>query len=236
MGISPYPSQVVLPDVGKPYPTLMDFLVARFPAVGQQRWEQRVQEGKVLADDGRPITSTSSYQPRSRIFYFREVEQEPAIPFTEEILFQDDHLLVACKPHFLPVTPGGAYVEECLLNRLKKRTGTGYLAPIHRIDRGTAGLVMFSVNSKTSDKYHQLFREGRVEKTYLAASVCVVEPRQVAWLIENRIVAGEPWFRMKISPGIVNARSRIMIMESGDTVTRFMLSPLTGRTHSCGCT
>ncbi len=231
MGISPYPSTVTPPDVPQPYPSIVEFLVARFPRVPRARWEERIAAGKVLDEDGCPITRESGYVPLKRLFYFREVEQERVIPFQEEILFRNDDLLVACKPHFLPVTPGGAYVDECLLNRLRRRTDLGYLAPVHRIDRATAGLVMFSVNQKTSGRYHALFREGKVEKTYQALSPSTHQQEETEWLVENRIVTGEPWFRMKAVPGAVNARSRITLVEVRSGMARFRLSPFTGQTH-----
>lgn len=231
MGVSAYPSVVTMPHVVKPYPSILGFLMERFPQVAQSSWKQRLEEGKVLAEDGTPITGAAIYTPGKRLFYFREVEQERVIPFAERILFQNEALLVACKPHFLPVTPGGPYVEECLLNRLRKRTGIETLAPIHRIDRETAGIVLFSVNRKTSCLYHELFRNGKVEKTYQALATYTVKPEQTSWLVENRIVKGEPWFRMKTAPGKVNSSSKISLVAVTGPVARFLLHPLTGKTH-----
>jgi tRNA pseudouridine32 synthase/23S rRNA pseudouridine746 synthase len=231
MGISGYPSVVTMPHAAKPYPSILGFLAERFPRFAPSSWERRLEEGKVLAEDGTPITAEFAYAPGKRLFYFREVEQERVIPFAERILFQNEALIVACKPHFLPVTPGGPYVDECLLNRLRKRTGIESLAPIHRIDRETAGIVLFSVNRKTSALYHELFRNGKVEKTYQALATYTVKPEQSSWLVENRIVKGEPWFRMKTAPGKVNSSSKISLVEVTGPVARFLLQPLTGKTH-----
>lgn len=231
MGISKYPSVVTLPKCVKPYPSLLEFLVARFPRVPREQWLQRISEGKVLDEAGNRITAETAYVPFNRILYFREVAKERIIPFQEEILFLNDDILVACKPHFLPVTPGGAYVEECLLNRLRKSTGVDYLAPVHRIDRETAGVVMFSVNSKTSCLYHSLFRNGKVEKQYQALTAGCHYQGESEWIVENRIVTGEPWFRMKTAPGQANSCSRIRLVEVKDGLASFILSPLTGKTH-----
>ena len=149
MGIAKHPSVVTLPAAPAPYPSIVEFLCRAFPTISRDRWAQRMREGKVLNDRGEPITAETRYSPSKRIFYFREIENEPVIPFAEQILFQNDELLVACKPHFLPVIPGGRYVEECLLNRLRNRTGLADLAPLHRLDRETAGIVIFSVNPNT---------------------------------------------------------------------------------------
>ena len=231
MGLSRYPSHFTLPHLERPYPSILDVLAARFPAVRREVWEQRIAEGKVLDGASRPITGATAYVPGGRIHYFREVGMEPVIPFTETILHRDDEILVACKPHFLPVTPGGRYVDECLLNRLRTSTGIRELAPLHRIDRETAGLVMFSVNRKTRGLYGELFRAGRLEKTYEARATCPHPPERDTWLVEDRIVPGEPWFRMKSVPGVVNARSMVRLVSVEHNRALFRLQPLTGKTH-----
>ena len=231
MGISRYPATVTMPKAEMPYPSVLEFLTERFPKIERSCWERRIAEGKVLGEDGRPITSDSRYAPQKRIFYFREVEQERIIPFAERILFQNDEFLVSCKPHFLPVTPGGPYVDECLLHRLRKITGNDDLVPMHRIDRETAGIVLFSANRKTRDLYGELFRTGAAKKTYHALSGTAGDPEQGAWLVENRMVRGEPWFRMKTASGPVNARSHIKLVQVQQGVSRFLLHPLTGKTH-----
>jgi tRNA pseudouridine32 synthase/23S rRNA pseudouridine746 synthase len=231
MGISKTPSVVTLPEAGKPYPSILDFLVRTFPGISRDTWAQRIAEGKVLDNDENPITADTKYVPAKRLFYFREVENEPIVPFAETILFQNDEILVACKPHFLPVIPGGRFVNECLLNRLRTRTGISDLTPLHRIDRETAGIVIFSANKRTRGLYHELFALGEITKTYHALAEFVHAPQSTQWLIENRIVRSEPRFRMKIAPGPVNARSSIQLTEVAGSQGRFKLSPLTGKTH-----
>jgi len=231
MGISKTPSVVTLPEAEKPYPSILDFLVRAFPGISRQSWALRIAEGKVLDENGSPITADTEYAPARRVFYFREVENEPVIPFTESILFQNDEILVACKPHFLPVIPGGRFVNECLLNRLRARTGISDLTPLHRIDRETAGIVIFSVNRKTRGIYHELFMQRKVTKTYHALAEFSLTPQSSQWIIENRIVRGEPRFKMKIVPGIVNARSTIQLLDTNGNQGLFQLSPVTGKTH-----
>jgi tRNA pseudouridine32 synthase / 23S rRNA pseudouridine746 synthase len=231
MGISSYPSAVTMPPAEKPYPSILGFLSQRFPAVSAACWAQRMAAGRVLDEAARPLTPASAYVPGRRILYFREVPFEPVIPFAETILYQDDEILVACKPHFLPVTPGGRYVDECLLNRLRSSTGLQDLAPLHRIDRETAGIVLFSVNRKTRGRYGELFRQGRVAKSYEALSVCLSRPASSAWSVANRVAQGDPWFRMKVVPGPVNARSTIRLLAVKENRGRFLLQPLTGKTH-----
>ena len=231
MAIAKHPSVVTMPAAEKPYPSIVEFLCRTFPAISRDRWTQRMRDGKVLNDRSEPITADTPYSPSKRIFYFREIENEPVIPFAEQILFQDDELLVACKPHFLPVIPGGRYVEECLLNRLRNRTGMADLAPLHRLDRETAGIVIFSVNPNTRGLYHELFMHGKVEKNYHALAQVNQTPREIQWTIANRIVRGEPRFRMKIVPGVANACSHIQLLEVKGNRGLFSLQPVTGKTH-----
>lgn len=231
MGISKYPSVVTMPITDKPYPSILAFLSRRFPALSAEVWGERITDGKVLDEKFQQITLNTEYAPLRRIFYFREVNAEPHIPFIEKVLYVDDEILVACKPHFLPVTPGGKYVDECLLNRLRHSTGIDDLVPMHRIDRETAGLVLFSVNKKSRGIYSALFMNGLVEKTYQALSSCLPNQQPGTWQVESRIVQGDPRFRMKTTPGIVNARSSINLVEIKGKKARFILQPHTGKTH-----
>lgn len=231
MGISQYPSRISLPCIERPYPPILDFLVQRFPTVGQASWEERILEGKVLDEAGNPISKETPYHPQKRLFYFREVLEEPVIPLQEDILFQNDEILVACKPPFLPVTPAGPYVNECLLHRLRTKTGNSNLVPLHRIDRETSGLVLFSMNKETRGRYGGLFLSGTIEKTYEALSEATHRPEVTDWTVDNRLVKAEPWFRMKAIPGAVNAQSRIKLVAFKNNLLHFLLYPLTGKQH-----
>ena len=220
-----------MPEIKTPYPSVLEFLTHRFPSIHKTVWRARILSGKVLSEDGEPICLEMPYMPLKRLFYFREVENEPIIPFTEKIILCNDELLVACKPHFLPVIPGGPYVNQCLLNRLKKQTGNHDLSPINRIDRETAGVVLFSMNPKTRGCYQELFMNRRVEKTYFALAKYPGNLHDTTWSVENRIIQGDPWFRMKTVPGKSNATSKISLVDTKETTGLFKLSPVTGKKH-----
>ncbi|EKD40533.1 MAG: pseudouridine synthase, partial [uncultured bacterium] len=183
MGRAKGTSVVYLPDTGKPYPTLLEFFAGRFPKIPAETWAGRIATGKILTEEGRPITLSTAYIPDRRLFYFREVAEEPVVPFAEQIIFHNDHLLVACKPHFLPVTPTGPYVRETLLGRLQERTGNLSLSPINRIDRETAGLVLLSTNKASRGLYQQMFMAaGRMRKTYEAIAEFGEGDGRTEWL------------------------------------------------------
>lgn len=238
---APAPSFVTMPPAVDPPPTVLDFLERRFPRVARKVWEERVAAGWVTFDGDEPVEASTAYRANARLRYYRAVTEEPVVPFKEEILHRDEHLLVADKPHFLPVTPGGPYVNECLLYRLRKSTGLSELRPIHRLDRATAGLVMFALSREAGAAYGRLFKDGEMEKRYLAVARLdhrpdhKVSPGQT-WTVENRLVRGEPWFRMKMEQGEANASTSIELLEvgrgnDGAGMGLFRLAPKTGKTH-----
>lgn len=233
MVMSEYPSKVSLPQTNPGVVTVLEYLTIKFPNINEQTWRQRIAEGKVHRHDGSLITPQSPFQTHERIYYYREVDSEPSIPFAEKILFQNEHILVAYKPHFLALTPGGIYVNECLQNRLRRSTGIETMQALHRIDRVTAGLIMFSVNPESCHLYHQLFATRKIRKTYQAIAE-VDNSKQLLgqeWEVRNRIVHSEPRFRMCIAEGKDNSHSVIRCLQQTTQHALFELNPVTGKTH-----
>lgn len=233
MVISERPSTLSLPQVNPGVATVLEYLIIKFPAIDAQIWQQRIIDGKVHFHDGSLITTQTLFKPQQRVYYYREVENEPRIPFKERILFQDQHILVVYKPHFLAVTPGGIYVNECLQNRLRLSTGIDALQTLHRLDRATAGLVMFSINPDTRHRYHHLFETRQIHKTYQAIAK-VNEGENLTgqeWEIKNRLVQSEPRFLMRVTKGKANSHSVIQCVQQSTDKALFELNPVTGKTH-----
>jgi tRNA pseudouridine32 synthase/23S rRNA pseudouridine746 synthase len=233
MSISEYPSKLSLPQVNPGVVTVLEYLIIKFPYIDAKIWHQRIENGKVHRHDGSLITTQSIFQPQQRIYYYREVENEPSIPFQETIIFQDQHILVAHKPHFLAVTPGGIYVNECLQNRLRRSTGIDALQALHRLDRVTAGLVIFSINPDTRHCYHQLFQNRKVHKTYQAIANINEDENLIGkeWEVKNRIEHCQPRFRMRVTQGEANSHSVIRCLQQSTKQALFELNPVTGKTH-----
>ena len=222
------PSCVGLPAGN--WPTITEFLVERFPDISRTIWLQRMADQSVVDEFGELVTPGRSYPKHLRIYYYRDVPQEPRIPFEETIVFQDAHLVVADKPHFLPVTPSGHYLQETLLVRLKKRLGIDTLIPIHRIDRETAGLVLFSVNPNERNAYQALFRNHAVTKHYEAIAPWRSD-LQLPVTRKSRIVEDEPFFRQREIEGTPNSQTHIDVIETHSELAKYALSPVTGKKH-----
>ncbi|MFT4242284.1 MAG: pseudouridine synthase [Acidovorax sp.] len=230
-GVSP--SCVVLPSqVPQGQGSMLDFLAQRLPAVSRADWLARMAAGEVVDEHGVPVTPQRAFERGIRVYYYRHLPVEPQIPFTETVLYQDAHILVADKPHFLPVTPGGRYLQSTLLVRLKRRLNLPDLSPLHRIDRDTAGLVLLSVCKSSRGAYQALFRDHRIAKHYDAIAPWregLAFPR----VYESRLEESPQFFRMHEVPGEPNSRTHMDVAEVSacGTWARYRLSPVTGKRH-----
>ncbi|AQW68001.1 pseudouridine synthase [Pseudomonas parafulva] len=221
-------STVCLPP--GPWATVLDCLCDHFKAIDRSQWVDRFARGRVLGADGQAISAGDPYKRGLRLHYFREVPNERVIPVQEAILHVDEHLVVADKPHFLPVTPGGAYVEQTLLRRLIHRLDNPHLVPLHRIDRHTAGLVLFSANPESRSAYQRLFPERRIEKRYQAIAAALGQ-HTFPLVHRSRLEHGEPFFRMHEVQGPANSETHARVLEKNEEHWRYELSPITGKTH-----
>jgi tRNA pseudouridine32 synthase/23S rRNA pseudouridine746 synthase len=212
------------------WPSLLDFLSHRFPSVNRPLWLQRMASGDVIDELGKPIRSDQAYQPHQRIYYYREVPDEAPIPFEEVVLFESEHLIVVDKPHFLPVVPSGHYLTETVLVRLKRKLGLDDLVPIHRIDRDTAGLVMFSKQPASRAAYSALFSQHQVRKTYEA-----IAPWRADLVFpltrQSRIKEAGHFMLQHEVPGEPNAITHIDVLEVCGELARYRLKPVTGQRH-----
>jgi tRNA pseudouridine32 synthase / 23S rRNA pseudouridine746 synthase len=233
-GVSP--SCLALPRVRvSPWATVLDHLAERLPAIARTQWQQRMAAGAVLDEAGQPLAPDAPYVNGARVYYWRELPQEDPIPFEASIVFEDELLVVADKPHFLPVTPGGRYVRETLLVRLKEQLGCADLSPLHRIDRETAGLVVLSKRPQDRDAYQGLFRQRQVHKVYQAVA---------GWRAnsgfplsrESHILEDEQaFYRMREATNeedlLPNSQTRIELLEQSGARALYRLEPTSGKRH-----
>jgi len=227
-----------------PWATVAQFLAARLrPGID---WPARLAQGGVLDAQGLPLAADAACTPGQVLWYWRSLPPEPRVPFELLLLHQDEHLVVVDKPHFLAAVPGGRFLQETALVRLKRLLGNDELVPLHRLDRETAGVLLFSARPASRDAYHALLRERRVHKVYeavapwrdglalpLTASHRLLEARSERHL-PVRVAAGEP-----------NAQTRVELLRRlgqplrpapgpgapAQELAHYRLTPLTGRRH-----
>ncbi len=223
-------SCVVLPGQGAG--SMLDFLAQRLSVVTRGEWLRRMLAGDVVDERGDAVAPDRAFEGGLRVYYYRSLPAEPALPFTETVLYQDEHLVVADKPHFMPVTPSGRYLHNTLLVRLKLKLGLPQLSPLHRIDRDTAGLVLLSAQQNTRGAYQALFRDRQITKHYDAIAPWRAD---LALPLEHtsRLEESPQFFRMHEVPGEPNSRTRIEVLEVAPSGkwARYRLSPITGKRH-----
>jgi len=210
---------------------MLRFLCERFPDVSAVAWTARLARGEIVDARGVALNADSHVRQGMRIWYYRELEHdETPIPFQEGVLFQDEHLLVADKPHFLPTIPTGRFLKETLLVRLKRQYDLPHLVPIHRLDRETAGVVIFSHNPDSRGAYQSMFQKRVVQKTYEALAG-TIEGREFPFTYRSRMQDAEQFFVSEEVEGEPNSETVIELLERRGELARYRLHPHTGRKH-----
>lgn len=216
---------------GGPWAGLADFLDTRLPP--GRPWRERLARGEVLSAEGQALAPDAPCPPHNSVlWYWRSLPAEPRVPFEIEVLHQDAQLVAVDKPHFLPVTPGGRYLQETVLVRLKRLLGIETLVPMHRLDLETAGVLLFMVQPATRAAYQAMFRERRVHKVYEAVAPWrddVVLPTTVQSRLQER--AGAAFMQMKAVPGPPNAITQVALITRLGAQAHYRLQPLTGAKH-----
>ena len=210
--------------------TVVGFLADRFPAIPAPEWVARMQRGEVIDQSGCAVPPQARFRPHAMLFYYRSVVDERPIPFEETVLFQDAHIVVADKPHFLPVTPSGSYLQETLLVRLRRRLSIEQLTPVHRIDRDTAGLVLFCIDPAARGRYQALFREHKVTKSYEAIAGWR-DGLLLPVIRRSRLIESAAFMQMVETSGTPNAETTVSMLERHGPLARYRLEPLTGQKH-----
>lgn len=208
---------------------LIDAIALHYSDVPRAEWAPRFARGHVVDAQGRSLTPDSRCRTPFELHYYRPFTETP-LPVTESILFQDDHLVVVDKPHFLPVHPSGKYLRETLVARLVARLGNTALSPLHRLDRATAGLVLFSSQRATRGLYQNMFRDRLIDKRYEALAPPL--PKLDFPLERHTRLARHPdGFRAMEVDGEPNAQTRIELLDASGPWWHYALFPQTGQMH-----
>ncbi|GAB3556035.1 RluA family pseudouridine synthase [Arthrobacter tumbae] len=221
-----------LPSEG-PWDTALEYILDRWNHVDPDGIAERFDRGEVVALGGERLTRATPLSEHTFIWYYRELPVEKRLPVELSILHQDENLLVVDKPHFLPTTPGGMYVAESALVRLRVQLNLPDLIPMHRLDRMTAGILMFSTNPATRGAYQLLFENRRIRKEYEAAASidASLELDAHPRTVHSRIVKSRDYLLAQEVPGEPNAETRVQLIGEHNGVGRYRLQPHTGKTH-----
>lgn len=216
------------------WPHLLAWLVTRFPHLDEAVLRERLARGEIVDEAGRAMAADTPYRPGARIWYYREVPTETPVPFEAVVLHRDEHLLVVDKPHFLATVPGGQYLRETLLNRLRQAFALPELTPLHRLDRDTAGVVLFCLHPPSRGAYQKLFEQRTVKKVYEAIAPFRAEldlPRVHCSCLKEGADPAQPFFIMREVAGAPNSETRIALIKQHGARARYRLEPHTGRKH-----
>jgi tRNA pseudouridine32 synthase/23S rRNA pseudouridine746 synthase len=212
---------------------LFEYLCVRFPHIGEAVWRSRFARGQVLDQDHKPLALGQQISSHCHYFYYREVAEETALPFNEQVVYEDEHLLVIDKPHYLPVTPSGPYVQETVLWRQQKRLQEPDLSPLHRLDRETAGLLLLARQRGSRARYQALFREQKIHKTYhaIAPGSAFCAGLKFPLVHRSRMLKGAHFLQMQEVDGVANSETLIEVLQQNGAWAKYQLTPKTGRKH-----
>lgn len=226
------PAARVRMPVDGPWPTAAAFLLER-SGVDDDPEALLARSGAVL-DDGSPVTAQTAYLPGGHIHLHRDVGDEAPVPGDLAILYRDENIVVVDKPHFLATMPRGRHVRQSVVLRLRTELGLPELAPAHRLDRLTAGVLLLTVRPEVRAAYQELFATRQVTKRYSALAP-LRSDLGLPLVISSRIVKERGSLQAREVPGEANAITRIESVEpcgpESPGLGRYVLSPETGRTH-----
>lgn len=237
-----------LPAEG-PWETALDYMLHRWGHIDPEGILARFDGGEIVGMDGSPLHRETPLEEHTFIWYYRTLPPEERLPVEISVLHRDEHVLVADKPHFLPTTPGGTYIQESALVRLRNALDLPDLIPMHRLDRMTAGVLLFSVNPATRGKYQVLFERRAVQKEYecvsaLAPAGSGAGEHDAGWaaerfaapvVVRNRMEKRRDYLLASVADGEPNAETRVSLERVGGPPEApralFRLEPHTGKTH-----
>ncbi len=186
----------------------------------------KVRDGEVVTAAGAVVDADTVLPPGAFVYLYRELREEVPVPFAMPILHHDDDIVVVDKPHFLATMPRGAHVAQTALVRLRRELDMPALSPAHRLDRLTAGVLLFTVRREIRGAYQTMFARSLVRKTYLARAG-ISPDLELPTVRRSRIMKQRGRLQAVEVPGEPNAETRIEHL--GDGV--YVLTPRTGRTH-----
>jgi 23S rRNA pseudouridine1911/1915/1917 synthase len=222
-----YSEQIAPAEAGR---TVLTHLAARYPRASEAEWQERLGEGQVRLED-RLATGEEVLSAGQRLTWDRPPWVEPEVPLATAVLYEDRDLLAVAKPSGLPTLPGGGeFLDHTLLALVRRRHPEA--SPVHRLGRGTSGLVLFAPGAEAAKALQAAFRGPSSRKIY--RTLCSGSPGQDCFEISAPI--GEvPYAPLGLlhaaSPGGRPSRSRVTVLERREGATLVDVEIFTGRPH-----
>lgn len=152
--------------------SVLDFLAREFRHSTRLEWTARLQRAEVEVN-GSAVTGPERLKPGQTLVWHRPPWPEEAVPLSFEVLYADDSLLAVNKPSGLPTLPGGGFLKHTLLTLVRERWPGA--SPLHRLGRGTSGVVLFALTGEAGAALGRAWRDHEVKKTYLALASGMAE-------------------------------------------------------------
>lgn len=214
-----------------PWTTLRAHLHDRLTKVDNLRIDAMLTAGNYVDDAGDPFPIDAPFVPDQVIWFHRDLPDEVRVPFDIEVLHADDRIVVVDKPHFLATIPRGQHIVQTVLVRMRAELDLPALAPAHRLDRATAGVLMLTTERRWRGNYQNVFRDRLAHKTYLAVAACrddLTFPSTVrSHIVKERGVLQAQEFDDRPP----NSQSLVELVERRGKRALYRITPRTGRTH-----
>ncbi|MEB3231579.1 MAG: RluA family pseudouridine synthase [Leptolyngbyaceae bacterium] len=159
-----YCEQVPPPAAGM---GLLDYYANYYPHSSRTDWLQRIELGQVQVNDQR-VAADTPLETGQRLTYHRPPWSEPNVPLNFEVLYEDELLWAIAKPSGLPVLPGGGFLQHTLLHQLRCRYPDATPVPIHRLGRGTSGVMVVARSPQARAHLSRQLRDRTMTKVYRA--------------------------------------------------------------------
>ncbi len=209
--------------------TVLSYLARRYRHSKEAHWLARIEAGEVRVGDVRAEPESRLHRGQTLVWN-RPPWEEPSVPLAFAVLHRDADLVGVAKPRGLPTVPNGGYLENTLLKAVERHHPQA--VPLHRLGRGTSGIVLFALTRHARRAVSRQWRDGRVEKEYRAL-VCGV-PRERDFVV-NVPIGPVPHPRLgrvyAASPQGKSAVSHVSVLEVRDHHSVVAVRIPTGRAH-----
>ena len=217
------------PSSPAPWSTMRDWLVEKL-APTPEEVDELLAAGQFVDDRGRPWTGREPYRPHTFVWFHRTLRDEPEAPGELTVLYRDERIVVFDKPHFLATIPRGRHVVQSAVVKAREALGLPELSAAHRLDRGTAGVLLMTTERRWRAPYQSVFAERLATKTYRA--IAPDDPRLAFPLrVESHLVKRVGTLQAETRDAPPNAFTDIDILEVRGRWARYGVVPLTGKTH-----